>query len=207
LAAQGVDYRELDFVLISHLHTDHVLDLLTLLQAYNATPGWQRKNELTIIGCQGIEDFLEQQFSLFEAVAPESYPLRIYEMSDGSMEFQSWSLASTLTMHTSTSLAYRISDGRKFLAYSGDSSDPESLAGLAQEVDLLLCECSLPEGWETSDHLSPTQIGKLAQKAQVGRVVLTHRYPPAIQADVVSQVRVHFNGEVIAATDGWSTTV
>jgi len=207
MAAQGVNYQELNFVLISHLHTDHVLDLLTLLQAYNATPGWTRQKELTIIGCNGIQYLLQEMYRLFDGIEPENYPIKYIEMDETAIDFDGWRLTSTLSSHTPASLSFRISDNRKSMVYSGDASSPDHLALLAQDADLLLCECSLPQGFESKDHLSPTQIGKLATKARLKHVVLTHRYPQSISVDVVSQVKDYFDGEVLGAVDGWATLV
>ena len=95
----------------------------------------------------------------------------------------------------------------KSLVYSGDASTPDNLIELARGADLLLCECSFPLGWETPDHLSPDQVGKLAKKAIAKRVALTHRYPQSIQEDVISQVRTYYDGEVIGAIDGWSIEI
>lgn len=207
LADQGVSYRDLEFVLVSHLHSDHVLDLLTLLQASNATPGWQRVKPLALYGCQGLESFLERLFSLFDGVAPESFRLQVHELASSHVDFGAWSLHTALTGHTGESLAYRLEEGSHALVYSGDVARPESLVGLAQGADLLLIECSLPDGWQTPDHLVPAQVGELAQAASVRSVVLTHRYPPALQADVVSQVKSVYSGPVFAAIDGWTATI
>jgi ribonuclease BN (tRNA processing enzyme) len=207
LAAHGTSYQELDFVLISHLHTDHALDLLTLLQANNATPGWSRSKELTLIGCQGIKEFLQKQFRLFDYTEPETYSLRFFEMGNENLEFDSWKVSSAISGHTSASLSYRITAGTKSMVYSGDACNLDALARLAEGADLLLCECSFPDGWETSDHLTPARIGELAKNARVKRIVLTHRYLPAIQTDVVSQVRAVYPVEVVAASDGWLTTL
>jgi len=207
MAAQGVNHQDLEYVLISHLHSDHVLDLLMLLQVYNATPGWTRSKDLTVIGCKGIEYFLDEQFRLLDGVKPETYSLQIYEMLAETIHFEGWSLESALSFHTPTSLAFRISSKNKSLVYSGDASNPDNLIELARGSDLLLCECSLPLGWETPDHLSPDQVGMLAKKAIAKRVVLTHRYPQSIQEDVISQVKTYYDGEVIGAIDGWSIEI
>lgn len=207
LADQGISYRDLDFVLISHLHPDHVLDLLTLLQASNATPGWQRVKPLNVFGCQGFETFLDKLFSIFDGTAPESFPLQVHELTPEHVDFGTWSLHTALTHHTDESLAFRLTEGSHSLVYSGDVASPESLIQLAQGADLLLIECSLPDGWQTPDHLVPAQVGELARDAGVGSVVLTHRYPPALQTDVVSQVRSIYSGPVFAAYDGWTTAI
>jgi ribonuclease BN (tRNA processing enzyme) len=207
MASQGVNYQDLEFILISHLHPDHVLDLLTLLQVYNATPGWTRTEKLTVIGCRGIEYFLQEQYRLFDGVKPENYPLQIYEMNAETIDFEGWSLVSALSLHTPESLAFRITSKGKSLVISGDASSPDNLIELARGADLLICECSFPSGWESPDHLSPYQVCMLAKNASVKRVVLTHRYPQAIQEDVVSQVKALYDGEVIGAIDGWSTEI
>ena len=90
MAAQGVNHQDLEYVLISHLHSDHVLDLLMLLQVYNATPGWTRSKDLTVIGCKGIEYFLDEQFRLLDGVKPETYSLQIYEMHAEKIHFEGW---------------------------------------------------------------------------------------------------------------------
>ncbi len=207
MEAQGANYQDLEFVLNSHLHADHVLDLLMLLQAYNATPNWTRSEKLTVIGCQGIKNFLEEQIRLLDGLKPETYQLQICEMGAETMHFEGWILESALSLHTPSSLAFRISTKDKSLFYSGDASSVDNLIDLAKGVDLMLCECSFPQGWETPDHLSPYQIGMLAEKANAKRVVLTHRYPQAIQDDVISQVKTSYSGEVIGAIDGLTIEV
>jgi len=207
MVAQGVNYRNLEFVLISHLHLDHVLDLLTLLQINNATPGWTRREKLTVIGCKGIEYFLKEQFRLLDGAKPETYPLKIVEMNAETIHLEGWSLASALTLHTPNSLAFRISSEGKSLVYSGDASNPNNLIELARGTDLLLCECSFPQRWKTPDHLSSYQVGKLATEASVNRVVLTHRYPQSIEEDVISEVKTYYDGEVLGAIDGWSIEI
>ena len=73
LAAAGVSYKELTRVFVSHLHSDHVLDLVTLLQASNATPEWTRERPLELIGCQGLAAFVERITALFDGTAPEGF--------------------------------------------------------------------------------------------------------------------------------------
>jgi ribonuclease BN (tRNA processing enzyme) len=207
LAEQGVSYRDLELVLVSHLHPDHVLDLLTLLQASNATPGWQRVKPLAFYGCQGFASFLQKLFGIFDGVAPETFPLQVHELASERVDFGAWSLRTALTGHTDESLAFRLEEDSHALVYSGDVARLESLVGLAQGADLLLVECSLPDGWQTPDHLVPAQIGELALGASVRSVLLTHRYPPAIISDVVSQVKAVYSGPVFAAIDGWTATI
>jgi ribonuclease BN (tRNA processing enzyme) len=207
LSAAGVDYRQLEFVILSHLHPDHTLDLITLLQASNATPGFRRSLPLNIIGCKGLSAFLRRLFEVYEGIEPEGFALNVRELGAESVNFPTWRLEAGMSRHTPASLSFRFESEGKALAYSGDSSASGDLARLAQGADLLLCECSLPDGWSVPDHLSAGQVGAIAAGAGVGRVALTHLYPPALEVDVVAQVKAFYRGEVTLAADGWSTVL
>jgi ribonuclease BN (tRNA processing enzyme) len=204
LAEQGISYRDLDYILLTHFHSDHTLDLLTFLQANNATPGWKRTKAVILVGPRGTEEALRRLFDVFDGTAPEGFPLEIHELGAERLEFQTWHLESELTGHTPTSLAYRISDRRKSLVYTGDAASTQGIARLAADADLLLIECSLPDGWRTPDHLTPRQVGEVASRANVHRVVLTHLYPPALATNIAAEVGAYFDGPVAVGHDGWS---
>jgi ribonuclease BN (tRNA processing enzyme) len=202
LAAAGVSYRDLEYVFITHLHSDHTLDLVTLLQALVATPGWKREKTLTITGCLGFTSFLESLMKLYEGIAPRGYDLVINEMQEERREFPGWRIETALTGHTENSIAYRIEAEGKVLVYSGDAIESNNLVRLARDADLFVCECSLPNDWATADHLTAGAVGRVAQRARVKQLVVTHLYPPALAADVVAQARAEFDGGVIQARDG-----
>jgi ribonuclease BN (tRNA processing enzyme) len=207
LSAAGVSYRDLTRVLLSHLHPDHTLDLVTLFQANGATPGFHRTLPLSLVGCRGLSSFLTRLFELYD-VQPEGYTLEIQEMEAESAAFPpGWTLTTGLSGHTPTSLCFRFEHDGRTLAYSGDASVRGDLVRVARGADLLLCECSLPDGWKTEDHLRAGDVGEIAQEAGVRKVVLTHLYPPTQDADVVAQVRRRFGGEVVLAHDGWTVEV
>ncbi len=87
--------------------------------------------------------------------------------------------------------------------FTAEMPPPEGdLAALAAGVDLLISECSFPAGWETGEHLNAESLGKLAALAGVRSLVVTHRYPPALEVDLASQIREHYTGEVQLAFDG-----
>jgi ribonuclease BN (tRNA processing enzyme) len=72
----------------------------------------------------------------------------------------------------------------------------------AAGVDLLVVECSAPEGFGVAGHLTPSQVGRICAVAQPGRVVLTHQYPAAAAADLVADVARYYSGPVTQASDG-----
>ncbi len=208
LSAAGVSYRDLTRVLVSHLHADHTLDLVTLFQANAATPGFRRTLPLSLVGCRGLSSLLSRLFEIYDGIRPEGYDLDVREMGAEAATFPpGWNLTTGLSGHTPESLCFRIEFEGRVLAYSGDASVHGDLVRVARGADLLLCECSLPNGWNVGDHLCPDDVGSIAREAGVGRVVLTHLYPPSQDADVVGQVRGRYDGAVELAGDGWTGRV
>jgi ribonuclease BN (tRNA processing enzyme) len=202
LASAGVSHREVDRVFISHLHSDHVLDLVTLLQASNATPGWTREAPLELYGCHGLARLVSQITAAFDGTAPEGFPLRVIELGAERRDFGSFAVETVLTAHTETSLAFRVEADGQAVVYSGDAIETPGLAQLARGAEAFVCECSFPRGWRTPDHVTADGAGRMAQAAGARRLVLSHLYPPAQEADVAGQARAEYGGEVLVAVDG-----
>ena len=202
LALAGVSHQELRRVFVSHLHSDHVLDLVTLLQASNATPGWRREEPLELYGCHGLTKLVSQVMAAFDGTTPEGFPLRITELGEERRDLGDFVLETALTAHTQTSLAFRIEAAGEVVVYSGDAIETPALARLARDADAFVCECSFPRGWQTADHVTADGAGRLAQAAGARQLVLSHLYPPAQEANVAEQARAEYEGDVLVAVDG-----
>jgi len=72
---------------------------------------------------------------------------------------------------------------------------------LARGADLLICESALPDDLKVEGHLTPSRAGKIAAKADVRKLVLTHFYPECDQVDVEKECRKTFGGPLILAED------
>lgn len=202
LAAAGVDYRELDTIFITHHHPDHTLDLVTLFQAYDSTPGWARRDPLRLVGGRGTALFYKQLMTAYPDISPTTYHLDLIEMEQDRLVFQDWTVSAALTGHTPNSLGYRLEAEGKSIVFSGDATLTAGLAKLADQADIFICECSFPGVEASSDHLAAGQVGWLAQKAGVKRLILVHLYPPAREVDLLSQIGKEFGGQAEIATDG-----
>ena len=203
LAIAGLDYRELDTVFISHLHPDHALDLVTLLQATNATPGWSRTRPLFLYGCRGLSAFVGQLLETFRDAVPETYALEIVELEAGvSHAIGNATVEAFLTGHTSNSLAFRVTSGGRVFTYSGDAAIVPALAEAAKDADIFLCEASFLDGAETDDHLTASQAARIADAAGVRHLVLTHTYPATGHEAAMQQAQALFAGTITLAVDG-----
>jgi ribonuclease BN (tRNA processing enzyme) len=88
------------------------------------------------------------------------------------------------------------------LVYTGDTGPSADLAAWAKGCDLLLAECSLPDGQGLEGHLTPSTVGRLAAEAAAKQLVLTHLYPPVESVDVAALVAARYKGPVTVAHDG-----
>ena len=207
LNAAGVSYRDLEYVFLTHLHPDHTLDLVMLLQALNWTPGFVRERPLHLIGCPGMQSLYEDLLRVYPVVEPRSFELDIHEVSAGRLAFDAWTIETAPSGHTATSIAYRVEADGKAIVYTGDAKENPALAQIARSADAFVCECAFPRGYPTDDHMTADAVGRVARAAKVKRVILNHLYLPALEVDIVAQVRAEYAGEIIVAVDGTRVSV
>lgn len=86
--------------------------------------------------------------------------------------------------HTNENHAYRVTLEGKAIAYSGDTGICSNSVPLAQDVDLLIHECSFikapqPETW---GHVDPYLSANLAKEANSKKLILTH-FDPSYYTD------------------------
>jgi ribonuclease BN (tRNA processing enzyme) len=68
-------------------------------------------------------------------------------------------------------------------------------------VDLLVLECSFPDGKKAEGHLTPSLAGRIGLESRCRKLLLTHFYPVCDQFDLLNQCRQVYPGPVIFAED------
>jgi ribonuclease BN (tRNA processing enzyme) len=104
-------------------------------------------------------------------------------------------------------LAWRISVGRRTIAFSGDTNgDNGNLERLAKGADIFVAHNAVPEG-ETGAarrlHMPPSVIGRIAKEAGVGRIILSHRMLRTLgrEAETQAAIAKAYSGPVTFADD------
>jgi ribonuclease BN (tRNA processing enzyme) len=202
LAQAGFNYHEFDHLFYTHCaHPDHINDLPELIFA-NKYFDPRRTRELYVYGPTGLRDFVEKLADLYPALAILEYPIKIYELKESSVAAGEATVISKPLDHQGNDcVGYRAEYGGKSIVYSGDTDYCENLTALAHDADVLVVECSFPNEYKVQGHLVPDDIAAIAGQARARKVVLTHLYPPCDTADVVSQVKRGFGGDVVKAED------
>jgi len=126
------------------------------------------------------------------------------------------------------SYSYRFETPDRVIVFTGDTGPSDAVTALARGADLLVSEVNsfdarmkemIQDGrWQamtdrertgittqaTRGHLSPEDVGKMAARAGVKTVVLTHLTFTPDEADYAvwaDEVRKHFSGRVVVAGD------
>jgi ribonuclease BN (tRNA processing enzyme) len=128
--------------------------------------------------------------------------LTIKELSIDPFLFRKIKVLSKPMAHLSSSVGYRIEfeDG-KSVAISGDTDYCQNLVQLGYQVDLLVLECSFPDGKKVEGHLTPSLAGRIALESCCKKLLLTHLYPVCDQFDIVNQCKQVYQGQVILGED------
>jgi ribonuclease BN (tRNA processing enzyme) len=92
----------------------------------------------------------------------------------GSFDLGPHRIEYTETTHSAPCFAYCIDDR---LAISGDTAPDDSVFELADGSDVLIHECSFPDGVDSAGHTTPTELGDRLGGLSVGAVYLTHLFP------------------------------
>ena len=171
---------ELDAVVISHMHADHMLDLVTLRYVYP----WRRltrDERLRIVLPPGSAD---QLLHLARGVGGAHHFEDAFRLDEhdgtAALTFGSLTLTPRETQHYIPCWGFRAeADGRR-LAYTADTAPCPGLADLADGADLLLSEATLRSLDEDATppeprgHLLPSEAGAAARDGGAGRLLLTH---------------------------------
>lgn len=206
LLEAGVSIFDISHIFLSHFHPDHIGELASFLFALKYPAPSSQKQPLTLVAGKGFQFFfdrLQDVYGRWIALPPDRF--NVIELNTKRTDFHRFSFGSVSTTpvaHRPESLAYRIVDAKgKVLVYSGDTDVCESLTELATDADLMICESAFPDAHKVDGHLTPSLAGKIAQEANVKRLVLTHFYPACDKVDIENQCRSTYSEKIVLAKD------
>jgi len=200
----GLDPRLARHVFLSHFHPDHAADLVPYLFACNCSEAWKPADPLHFHGPPGLGRHLEALETPFRWLRPQGWQRQVHEEVGRWFQGRGWRARAFLVCHGSDpAVAWRFESAGRVLCYSGDTAECAGLVEAAHGADLLLCECTRDgQSPPVEGHLGPDEVGRVASRAGVARVVLTHLDPTTEEADLPGQVQQFYSGPVERAEDG-----
>lgn len=189
-----MDPGTLDAVVVSHLHPDHFIDLVSLRHYLRWGPRHPRR--VCVLGPTGLGDRLD---ALHAEPGFSAAALDIEALRPGFRAIGSLGLQSAQVTHAGESFGFRVAAPEgSGLVYSGDCGRASDLEALIQPGDDLLCEVSFGPGPVPGDaaHLDGPSVGELASRTGVARVLLTHLLMRFDPGETIASVQARFGGPV-----------
>ena len=234
MALAGLDPRKIRAVFITHNHSDHMADYGTLLlrawasglRSTVATYGPPPLEKMTEAYLEYV-DWDIQLRKVDEGRPDLASLIRVHEITGEGVIFEDANLKVTAfeVPHgdAKPSYAFRFDTAHKSIVFSGDTSRSENLIKHAKGADILVHEVVSIHGVEAiveridpgnrdlvqhivEAHTPIEEVGEVAQKAGVKKLVLTHFVPTGLPAYDkpelwIEGVRKTYAGEVIVGED------
>ena len=194
-----IDINDLDAVVLSHYHPDHTADVGVLQHAVIVQKALDKRiKPLTFYG--HTED------AYFQTLALENYTTSVGYVEGKEFPIGPFTFSFLRALHPVTAFSMRIEYEYKAIGYTGDTEWNERLPEFSKDVDIFLCEASLFSQFKgkVSGHLTAVEAGELADKASVGRLVLTHLPHYGNHADLLTEASAVYSGPIELAAEGKS---
>ncbi|NOR71419.1 MAG: MBL fold metallo-hydrolase [Methylomarinum sp.] len=223
----GANLVDLKVIAFTHFHVDHSADFPAFIKASYFTP---RTRDLNIFGPEGndlmpsatefsqrlfakkgvfpyLSEYVStEQTSQFKVVAKnislnKHQQQTVYRSNDYSMQ--------AIPVHHGPipALAWRVNIAGCSVTFSGDMSNRfQTLTSLAKGTDILIAHNAIPEsqkGAGRSLHMPPSEIGKIAQQANVKKLILSHRMTRTLgrEQETLGIIKQFYKGSVVFADD------
>ena len=227
LVAAGELGANIDALIVTHYHSDHVVDFYQLLVS-----GWHQ-GRARPLHVHAPASVIAHMRKILEAYADER-ALRIAHERRPSrvgleVEFRELESGRAIRIGDLEAEAFTVDhrpvapafglilrQGGTRIVFSGDTRPVPSLIEAARGAQLLVCEVFVDREMKPtpgvrsketiaavkSYHLTPRQIAKIAREAGVAALALTHIVPPnADRSALVAEIRKSYGGPVILGED------
>lgn len=235
LVDQGMALRDLSDILITHLHSDHYLELGPLIHT-----AWTAglKTPVTVYGPEGLAQYwahftASMAYDIDIRIADEGRPdlrdlVTIRPVTDR-FTIGALTVDSTLTEHPPVIChAFRVTGDGRSVVFSGDTAYLPRLAEFARGADLLIHEAMLGAALPAlvarvgngddrlmthlkRSHTTAEDAARIAAMAGVGALALNHLIPSDdpdyTQSHWQDAVRPHWDGPFYLGHDGLRITL
>jgi len=227
LVAAGCPGRQIDALLLTHLHSDHLVDLYQLVVS-----SWHqgRDRKQRVFGPPGTKRFVEGTMALWKPeldlrIQHERRPstaaldIEVTEIAPGDrLAFGPIAVEVVAVEHQPVRHAFGFvcAAGGRRIAISGDTRYCPALIEAARGAEVLVHEVfihremAVVPGVRSAEtvanvmayHTVSHEVGKVAHAAGVGCLVLSHFVPPSFdKAALLAEVRRDFAGPIVLGED------
>jgi ribonuclease BN (tRNA processing enzyme) len=219
-----------DLFLFSHFHVDHSSDFPAYIKGAFFT---KRSKPLFVFGPTGTqfvasaEQFVERAIgskagmypylaNVLDKDAPSAYKIKVANIQWSFSDLNIKTIYNKNGIHVKTvsthhgpfpSQGYRVELAGCSITFSGDMSGRlGAMPDLAKNTDIFIAHNAIPEdatGVPALLHMTPSKIGKIAQQAQVKKLLLTHlmKRSLSVKPKTLQLIKQHYKGITIFPHD------
>jgi ribonuclease BN (tRNA processing enzyme) len=197
------DPLSIDAVFLSHLHPDHWFDMsgYYVLRKYHPAGPQPR---IPVYGPRGTARRMANAYGLpANPGMSEEFDIREHDESQP-VSVGPIKVEVSKVLHPVDAFALKVTHEGRTLVYSGDTAYSDALVELAQGADLLLAEAAFRECDDnpTDLHMTGADAARTAERAGVGRLVLTHIPPWFDPQHAFDEARPVYDGQLDLAASG-----
>jgi len=188
---------ELNAVIISHYHQDHIADIGVL--QYARLVNYYVTGEKRILPIHGhTEDHtgfqsLSHQFTEGIAYDPAA-----------ALEIGPFMITFLKTKHPVPCYGMRITDGKKTIVYTADTAFQKDWINFSEGADLLITDCNFYADGNAlkAGHMTSEESGLIAFKAQVKELMLSHLPQYGDNQQLIDEAKKYYHGKIKLAYEG-----
>ena len=198
LGRAGIDPREIDAVLISHLHGDHFGGLAPLLLDASIRP---RQKPLTIAGPAETRSRVAEALGMFgwTSAGTDGVEFVVLDPAGGAANVAGCEVTALAVVHdpATAPTGLRLAVDGVTIGYSGDAGWSQALVDIARGADLFICGVWW---WNNARDASFVDVGTLVSlrgDLRCRRMLLTHLGPEVLQRRAELPFEVATDGLVV----------
>lgn len=184
-----IRFEDLDAILLTHLHSDHMSDMMVLRYAVQIKANRGQMDRLLDVyaPAEPQEEYVRLDIKNAYRLKPISEDLVLH--------FGCLTVTFREMTHPVKTFAVAITDGEKRFVFSGDTNWNESIIEFGKGADLLMLDAGLMAKDKTGanvPHLTAGECGRIAKEAGAKRLLLTHFWPEYDINQLVGEAKEYY---------------
>ncbi|MDQ0214775.1 ribonuclease BN (tRNA processing enzyme) [Oikeobacillus pervagus] len=189
--------EEIDAVILSHHHPDHMTDIGVLQHALLIGKHLGKSVSTLPI-------YAHSENHLFPTLTYKDLTTGMVFNPNECLQIGPFSILFLKTIHSVSCYAMRIEANGKSIVYTADSAYQDAFVSFSRNCDILLCESNFYDGMDATKagHMTSTDAGKLASLAAVNTLILTHLPHFGDLNELKKEAEQRYSGKVLLAEKG-----